>query len=59
MFLRGGWRGIHLLCNGLKLKLQPGMEVTVEIKTGKRRLIKFFLSPVLRYGNVSLRERWF
>jgi len=33
------------------------MEVTVEIKTGKRRLIEFFLSPLLQYKDESLRER--
>lgn len=31
--------------------------VTVEIKTGKRRVIEYFLSPLLQYGNESLRER--
>lgn len=29
----------------------------VEGKTGKRRVIKYFLSPLLQYGNESLRER--
>jgi hemolysin D len=33
------------------------MNATVEIKTGKRRLIEFLLSPVLRYRQESLRER--
>jgi hemolysin D len=33
------------------------MEVSVEIKTGKRRLIEFFLSPLLQYKDESLRER--
>jgi hemolysin D len=39
------------------VKLTPGMAVTVEIKTGKRRLIEYFLSPLLRYKDESLRER--
>lgn len=39
------------------VKLSPGMAVTVEIKTGKRRLIEFFLSPLLRYRQESVRER--
>lgn len=37
--------------------LTPGMAVTVEIKTGKRRLIAYFLSPLLQYEDESLRER--
>jgi hemolysin D len=39
------------------VNLTPGMAVTVEIKTGKRRLIDFFLSPLLTYNHESLRER--
>ncbi len=38
-------------------QLTPGMAVTVEIKTGSRRIISFLLSPLLRYGHESLRER--
>ncbi|MGB5202284.1 MAG: HlyD family type I secretion periplasmic adaptor subunit, partial [Sedimenticolaceae bacterium] len=37
--------------------LSPGMKVTVEAKTGTRRLIEFFLSPLLRYASESVRER--
>jgi hypothetical protein len=33
------------------------MAVTVEIKTGKRRLIEYLMSPLLRYRQESLRER--
>jgi len=43
--------------NGRRVRLSPGMTVTVESKTGKRRLIEFFLSPLLRYTNESVRER--
>jgi len=39
------------------VQLSPGMSVTAEIKTGKRRLIEFFLSPLLRYKQESVRER--
>jgi hemolysin D len=39
------------------LNLSPGMNVTVEIKTGQRRLIEYFLSPLLRYKDESVRER--
>ena len=37
--------------------LAPGMAVTVEIKTGSRRVIEYLLSPLLRYKQSSLRER--
>jgi hemolysin D len=37
--------------------LTPGMAVTVEIKTGSRRIISYLLSPLVRYGQESLRER--
>ncbi len=43
--------------NGRQVQLTPGMTVTVESKTGKRRMIEFFLSPLLRYANESARER--
>jgi hemolysin D len=39
------------------VNLTPGMSVTVEVKTGKRRLIEFIMSPLLRYRNESMRER--
>lgn len=39
------------------VKLQPGMAVTVEVKTGNRRVIEYFLSPLLQARDESLRER--
>jgi hemolysin D len=39
------------------VNLTPGMAVTVEIKTGARRVISYLLSPLIRYGHESLRER--
>ena len=39
------------------VELAPGMAVTVEIKTGRRRVIEYLLSPLLRYKQESLRER--
>jgi hemolysin D len=39
------------------VNLAPGMAVTVEIKTGKRRIIQYLMSPLLRYRQDSLRER--
>jgi len=40
-----------------RVNLVPGMAVTVEVKTGTRRLIEFVLSPLLRYKQESLGER--
>jgi hemolysin D len=37
--------------------LSPGMAVTVEIKTGSRRILSYLLSPLLRYRQETLRER--
>jgi len=39
------------------VSLSPGMNVTVEIKTGQRRLLEYFLSPLLRGLGESVRER--
>ena len=39
------------------VNLSPGMAVTVEIKTGSRRIISYLLSPLLRYKQEVLRER--
>jgi len=43
--------------DGKTVTLSPGMAVTVEAKTGKRRLIEFLLSPLLRFSQESARER--
>lgn len=37
--------------------LSPGMAVTVEVKTGQRRLIEYFLSPLIQVAAESARER--
>lgn len=39
------------------IDISPGMAVTVEIKTGQRRVIEYLLSPIVRYKSESLRER--
>ncbi|MEW6589450.1 MAG: HlyD family type I secretion periplasmic adaptor subunit [Pseudomonadota bacterium] len=39
------------------VRLSPGMAVTIEVKTGTRRVIEYFLSPLMQYGDESLRER--
>jgi hemolysin D len=42
---------------GRMVNLESGMAVTVEIKTGRRRIIDYILSPLQRYSHESLRER--
>jgi hemolysin D len=37
--------------------LGPGMAVTVETKTGSRRIISYLLSPLAKYEHDALRER--
>lgn len=39
------------------VRLTPGMAVTVEVKTGTRRVIEYFLSPLMQVTSESLRER--
>lgn len=46
-----------LTVDGKRVNLSPGMAVTVEVKTGKRRIIEYFLSPLMRHGSESLGER--
>jgi hemolysin D len=43
--------------DGKPVHLSPGMAVTVEIKTGQRRVIEYLLSPLLKSVKESLRER--
>ena len=37
-------------------RLMPGMTTTAEIKVGRRRVIDYFLYPLLRYADESIRE---
>lgn len=43
--------------DGRRINLSPGMLATVEVKTGTRKIIDFFLSPLLRYKDEAIRER--
>lgn len=47
------WIGVE----GKSAQLVPGMEVTIEVKAGTRRVIDYFLSPVMRHGNESAKVR--
>ena len=46
-----------LVIDGVKVALTPGMSLSVEIKTGKRRVIDYLLSPLKQHSAESLRER--
>jgi hemolysin D len=48
---------MQMQVEGRLVDLAPGMAVTVEIKTGSRRVIEYLLSPLLRYKQASFRER--
>ena len=43
--------------DGREVRLAPGMQVTVEIMTGERRLVEYFLSPLQKHLQESGRER--
>ncbi|MGQ4582875.1 HlyD family type I secretion periplasmic adaptor subunit [Lysobacter sp. F60174L2] len=46
-----------LTIDGVQIQLTSGMSLSAEIKTGKRRLITYLLSPLQRNAEESLRER--
>ncbi|WP_420549576.1 HlyD family type I secretion periplasmic adaptor subunit [Curvivirga sp.] len=46
-----------IMANGRLVQLTPGMTASIEVKTGKRRIIEFLLSPVMKHANEALRER--
>lgn len=43
--------------DGARVSLTPGMSLSVEIKTGKRRVIDYLLSPLQQHGGEAFRER--
>ena len=43
--------------DGKRIRISAGMNVTAEIKTGKRRVIEYLLGPVQRAASESLKER--
>ena len=48
---------IAAVAEGKIVNLTPGMAATVEIKTGKRKLIEFVLSPLMKMTDEVGRER--
>ena len=55
--MRVAMKSNRILVGDKWVTLTPGMSVTAEVKTGKRRAIEFFLSPLMRYQDEALRER--
>lgn len=47
----------YFILNGQSKLITPGMTMTAEIKTGKRRIIDFFLSPVVKDTDEGLKVR--
>ncbi|WP_307968309.1 HlyD family type I secretion periplasmic adaptor subunit [Sinorhizobium medicae] len=43
--------------NGRVMPLKPGMAVTVEIKTGRRRILEYLFSPIAKVGSEAMGER--
>lgn len=50
-------RKATLEIDGALVSLTPGMSLSVEIKTGKRRVIDYLLSPLQQHGDEAFRER--
>lgn len=46
-----------LLVDGLPKSLAPGMSLTAEIKVGKRRIIEFFIYPLIKYLHEGMSVR--
>lgn len=46
-----------IMVNGKEVHISPGMTVSAEITTGKRRIIEFFLEPIIKYAEESLKLR--
>lgn len=42
---------------GMPLKILPGMQATVDIRTGRKTVLQYLLKPVLRAKQTALRER--
>jgi len=47
----------NLFVEGEKIELTPGLSVTTEIKTEKRRIIDYLLSPIQEYTTTAMREK--
>ena len=46
-----------MMVNGKAIELSPGMAVTAEMSTGTRKLMEYFLAPLMQTSQEALRER--
>jgi hemolysin D len=47
----------RMLIDGQEQAVAPGMAVTAEIKTGRRSVVSYLLSPLRQYAHEGIRER--
>ncbi|MEH6531235.1 MAG: HlyD family type I secretion periplasmic adaptor subunit [Photobacterium frigidiphilum] len=47
----------NITVEGKEVELSPGMSIVAEIKTDKRRIIDYLLSPIREYQSEALREK--
>lgn len=46
-----------LPADGRNVPLSPGMAVTIEVKTGQRRILEYIFSPLVEIGETAMHER--
>ena len=46
-----------VMADGANIPLSPGMAVTVEIKTGSRRILEYVFSPLVEIAAQAMKER--
>ncbi len=44
-----------LAVDGQEVRLAPGMALTLEVKIGQRRILDYFLSPIMKTTSESIR----
>lgn len=47
----------YISVDGERRPLRPGLTATIDIDMGERRIIEYFLAPILRYRDEALSER--
>ncbi|WP_298355281.1 HlyD family type I secretion periplasmic adaptor subunit [Rhodoblastus sp.] len=47
----------YMTIDGKKTPLKPGMAVTIEIATGKRRILEYVFSPLVEIASDAMKER--
>ena len=47
----------HIIVEGNKTEISSGMSLTAEIKVGKRRIIEFFIYPIIKYLDEGIKVR--